>query len=320
VKALGENGLEPIHLKTGRTSVDRLSLTGCPDSLLEATLKRYSDLIKSNRPGRYPDRYLWQTQSGAIIRELEPEVGAERHLQDDDQWAEDSLVPKYAREAPSSGSMRYGVDFNPNTIFPEERDMLFDVIGCFKPGTISLTRVDIAVDYQGHNLGDYNVAYVGSRPRSQTIHQGRSGKLETKYIGAPGSDIRIRIYDKAVEQKQEGDWWRVEAQCRRWGKRIIDNPFAGMLLYRNKMPVDDWETRARVEYYLNHPERHHELNQRQRKRLKELSVSETENLKPSPQEMFAMDSDQLITEGIGSWIVWTDYCGTSTIIPRKNIA
>lgn len=43
--------------------------------------------------------------------------------------------------------------------------------------------------------------------------QGKSGA--TAYIGAPSSDFRVRIYDKALEQGVSGPWIRVEMVMRR---------------------------------------------------------------------------------------------------------
>jgi DNA relaxase NicK len=37
---------------------------------------------------------------------------------------------------------------------------------------------------------------------------------DTVYIGSPKSDIQLTIYNKAAEQKQDGDWLRIEITWR----------------------------------------------------------------------------------------------------------
>ena len=48
------------------------------------------------------------------------------------------------------------------------------------------------------------VSYDGTRRNGSTI-----------YIGAPSSDFRVRIYDKALEQGEDGHWVRVELVLRK---------------------------------------------------------------------------------------------------------
>jgi hypothetical protein len=154
--------------------------------------------------------------------------------------------------------------------------------------------VDIAFDYKGHNVGDYQMAYVGPRSRETRRFFGRSGKLETFYAGAPDSDNQLKVYDKAVEQRSEGDWWRVEVQLRNLSKWKGGNPFTGLLLYRTKMGVEDWVTRARVEYYLRHPEARKYIPRSEQKKLKKLAAMEAETLQPSPEDVYNENYAQLI--------------------------
>jgi hypothetical protein len=63
---------------------------------------------------------------------------------------------------------------------------------------------------------------------------GRDKKLETFYIGWGETDKKIRVYDKAKEQKKEGDWTRVEAQIRDLGYLqglVYQYPYENLEIY-----------------------------------------------------------------------------------------
>ena len=58
---------------------------------------------------------------------------------------------------------------------------------------------------------------INSRLLRRTINFSLNGKDKagaTVYIGAPSSDFRVRIYDKALEQGVDGHWVRVELVMR----------------------------------------------------------------------------------------------------------
>ena len=83
----------------------------------------------------------------------------------------------------------------------------------------NVSRIDIACD---DREGYLNMDEIIDRTRSneinsrllrRTINFSLNGKDKagaTVYIGAPSSDFRVRIYDKALEQGVEGHWVRVE--------------------------------------------------------------------------------------------------------------
>ena len=89
--------------------------------------------------------------------------------------------------------------------------------------TANVSRIDIACDdREGYLNMDEIVARtrvnaVNSRMRWKDIHESIDGVSKagaTVYIGAPSSDFRVRIYDKALEQGADGHWVRVELVMR----------------------------------------------------------------------------------------------------------
>ena len=89
--------------------------------------------------------------------------------------------------------------------------------------TANVSRIDIACD---DREGYLNMDEIIDRTRSneinsrllrRTINFSLNGKDKagaTVYIGAPSSEFRVRIYDKALEQGVEGHWIRVELVMR----------------------------------------------------------------------------------------------------------
>ena len=58
---------------------------------------------------------------------------------------------------------------------------------------------------------------INSRMTKRSVvvsYDGTQQNGSTVYIGAPSSDFRIRIYDKALEEGEEGHWVRVEMVMR----------------------------------------------------------------------------------------------------------
>lgn len=80
---------------------------------------------------------------------------------------------------------------------------------------IKINRLDVAIDLLGVNLddGDLNLwrrGWVGRSKMSGMHFNSRTGSLETVNIGARGSAVYLRIYDKVAQATQEGDieYWR----------------------------------------------------------------------------------------------------------------
>lgn len=108
------------------------------------------------------------------------------------------------------------VEFNPNKANMREIESLME---CLKYPY--LTRMDIAIDYFGIDLSEYE--WRSAKRRKRNYWEDSAGKLETLYIGAPASSRRYRIYNKLVERQEkdgvqdpraDNGHWRVEVQQR----------------------------------------------------------------------------------------------------------
>lgn len=86
-----------------------------------------------------------------------------------------------------------------------------------------VSRIDVACDdKEGYISMDMVIEKtlandINSRMAKRQVVSSYDGKNQngaTVYIGAPSSDFRVRIYDKALEQGQEGHWVRVEMVMR----------------------------------------------------------------------------------------------------------
>ena len=91
----------------------------------------------------------------------------------------------------------------------------------------NLTRVDIAIDCYntGMNIDalamDWKARNVKTRARTGFRIEDLDGKGTTLYIGSRTKRKKLlRIYDKAAEQKIDGDWIRIELQV--MGEPILD--------------------------------------------------------------------------------------------------
>ena len=87
----------------------------------------------------------------------------------------------------------------------------------------NVSRIDIACDDQDGYLNMEQIVEkvqtneLNSRMTKRSVivsYDGTRRSGSTVYIGAPSSDFRIRIYDKALEEGVEGHWVRVELVMR----------------------------------------------------------------------------------------------------------
>lgn len=87
----------------------------------------------------------------------------------------------------------------------------------------NVSRIDIACDdHKGHLdmddiLSKVQANEVNSRMTKRSVvvsFDGTQRNGATAYIGAPSSDFRVRIYDKALEEGVDGHWVRVELVMR----------------------------------------------------------------------------------------------------------
>lgn len=99
--------------------------------------------------------------------------------------------------------------------------VLFQLLAADENANIS--RIDVACDdREGYlSMGDIvrkvQDNEINSRMARRTLYQSYNGTQNsgiTAYIGAPSSDFRVRIYDKAAESGTDGHWIRVELVMR----------------------------------------------------------------------------------------------------------
>lgn len=99
--------------------------------------------------------------------------------------------------------------------------VLFQLLAADESANIS--RIDVACDDRegylcmGDIVRKVQDNEVNSRMTKRTVmvsYDGTESSGSTVYIGAPSSDFRIRIYDKALESGESGHWIRVELVMR----------------------------------------------------------------------------------------------------------
>lgn len=165
-------------------SIDRLTVIGYDTGGFETYLKNSGYVIHLGFSSNYGFRYSYKGLQGEHI------------------------------ETGDKGKVR--IDFNPNKANMEQ---IADIFSRIKYP--HLTRLDIAVDYFGKDLSE--VEWISKKRRKRNIWESSAGALETLYIGAPSSDKRFRIYNKALERLEKGEekdpraengHWRVEVQKR----------------------------------------------------------------------------------------------------------
>jgi len=137
---------------------------------------------------------------------------------------------------PSADVPAVRFDFNPAKMVLNPKKILWPYLFALK--NVRITRLDFAVDYPSDLSGCF---FSLINPVKTTRYFSPSGKLETLYLGAPGSSSRFRIYDKALESKIYGQTlWRVEVQ-QNFGKDDrpsldVSNPFHALTV---SFPVPD---------------------------------------------------------------------------------
>lgn len=100
----------------------------------------------------------------------------------------------------------------------------FDIVNDL--GARGVTRLDIAIDVK---YGTLHIAELFNMLELDKVDtsiekwlylQGAKKQGETLYVGAPGSDKRVRIYDKSAESGTDYEWTRIELQYRhKYAKR-----------------------------------------------------------------------------------------------------
>lgn len=204
--------------------------------------------------------------------------------------------------------LRY--EFNPNNKIYEKEQL--KVIKLMKNAHV--TRIDIAFDIYGVDMRKWK--WIDSKSRPSNIWYDGNGDVETYYIGGRESEMKLRIYDKAKEQKEKDKiWWRVEVQLR--GKtaemyrqcslkgKVDINPFNDIVpVVDGDFPELDIKTRAMVKYLIQYPSGFEELSKASRSKYKKiiqgLASWETIDLRKAWEEK----STELGSE-LQSWFCFT---------------
>lgn len=117
----------------------------------------------------------------------------------------------------------FRMEFNPNKLRSVDTEILSTIIPYLED--IAISRVDLAFDIFEVDCSEFILEKKG-RPTATKEWRDKNGKLETKYLGASRSEKQIRLYNKKVEQLENGSeedkefakqfqhWWRLEFQLR----------------------------------------------------------------------------------------------------------
>lgn len=117
----------------------------------------------------------------------------------------------------------FRMEFNPNKLRTVDTEILNTIIPYLED--IAISRVDLAFDIFEVDCSEFILEKKG-RPTATKEWRDKNGKLETKYLGASRSEKQIRLYNKKVEQLENGSeedkefakqfqhWWRLEFQLR----------------------------------------------------------------------------------------------------------
>lgn len=189
-----------------------------------------------------------------------------------------SILQIAEKDAYMSGNikqLRY--EFNPNNFKFEKLHMA--VIGLMKDA--HMTRLDIAFDV--HDVDMSRWKWIDTKGRPYRVYYSGVGQVETWYIGGKDSNVLIRIYNKAKEQKMKGKvWWRVEVQLRgdaaqtaglmsMSGINLEMNPFEHITpVVDGNFPELDIKKRAMVNYLIANPSGFSELASQARSEYRKL--------------------------------------------------
>lgn len=117
----------------------------------------------------------------------------------------------------------FRMEFNPNKLRTVDTEILNTIMPYLED--IAISRVDLAFDLFEVDCSEFILEKKG-RPTATKEWRDQNGKLETKYLGASRSEKQIRLYNKKVEQLENGSeedkefakqfqhWWRLEFQLR----------------------------------------------------------------------------------------------------------
>lgn len=281
-------------LEVFNVSVDRLTLVGgvSDRKLLEGL--NHNPFVKGQGRAKFPYDYTFYMQDGSLLQ----------------------LAPVNSDVRP----LRY--DFNPNKWNKESMkdSHLMSILRLFKNAVP--TRIDVAIDIKGQDLGKFEWRDMKSRKRE--IHQDGVGRLETLYIGSDRSDTRLRIYNKKKERQDKGSeigkdldhWWRVEAQMRgtEAEEYLLNNPFSDIAMTKefsvdeDGLSLNDYDVRTRAMlYYLQQfPKAMEELSPNVRTKYKQMLTAVKDYAsEESLSEVYENNKD-LIRDQVNTFLNCTD--------------
>lgn len=167
-----------------QVSIDNLSLVAKGEFEFRRLLELSPDILYAGVSRNYQYQHAYKTLDGTFI-----EHGKENAVR---------------------------IEFNPNKADKKIIDSVLRTIHSPR-----LTRMDIAVDYFGQDLGACE--WESKKPRESKSYFSKDGVLETRYIGASTSQRQYRIYNKLKERQDKNEkpdpralngHWRVELQQR----------------------------------------------------------------------------------------------------------
>ena len=283
-----ERLLEYNEKKFITCSLDKLTILGDDTGSFEAMINNNNfGFIKSHGTASHPYKRYFACMDGSNI-----------------QWT----------DIATHKAIRY--EFNPNklneSIEREHRRAIASIIKTMKYPKVS--RYDMAFDFYGYDFNKYIIHDKNSRKKNVWLD--RSDQLETMYIGSPNADLRIRIYNKALEQKIETplDWWRIELQfrddaCRSVQGEIIMNnqtiqisPCIPNLLETVRMyqpaykQIESITERALVKLLIEEPETIRELSKNARTKYKKILSTLPSEKEIDLKNLFEIHHDKILSD------------------------
>jgi len=261
-----------------KVSIDRLTILG------DEVKERFEQLINNNNFG-----FIEGT-------------GFAKFPYDKTYYMIDGSVLQYSKNQ-KTRALRY--EFNPNNINPNETEKTHRraVEGCISTMKYpDLSRIDISIDLYDVDLSEYEIRHESVKT---VCYKSGAGKLETYYIGAPDSNLRFRIYDKAKEQKIEGkNWWRVEVQMRGevcgWIKQV--NPFEQVKFVKPMLnSVEDIRTKAMLFYLQQNPNEWGKISKNIRSKYKKILNTLPSEKEINVADLYEKSADKIIKE-LNEWL------------------
>ena len=262
-----------------KVSIDKLTILGdiCTD--------KFEPIINNNRYGFIEGS------------------GLAKHPYDRNFYMADGSLLQYSK---TSGMRALRYEFNPNKINDDKEKIhsrsVAECIATMKYPKLS--RVDIAIDLFDINISDYEIYHEAVKTNEW---RDRSKRLETLYIGAPNSDIRFRIYNKAKEREtvDERSWWRIEVQLRdelAMLPMMNINPFQKLSISKSSVQqIEDIRVRSMLYYLEQFPNEWANISKKSKERYKKIL-----NTLPSKEDLKIADlyqrEQQRITNEIKQWL------------------